>query len=357
MPNLVMRACHLQHLATCLNRYLFRCWRFYLSCVIGALLLSASDTPAATITVTNGNDHGAGSLRQAILDASSGDTINFAPSVTTVNLTTDELVIDKNLTVIGPHADRVTVQRNTQSLAFRIFHITSNTAVVSIFRLTISNGIAGDDGDGGGIRSAGVLTLTDCIISGNQSVGTEFVGGHGGGVLNDRGTMTITRCTISNNSASYMTGSSGDIPSASGGGILNYMGGSLTITNSTISGNSCSVHDSFGLNFGGGGGGGIDNGGSMTVRNCTISGNSVDGTGFVTMDGGGIGNFGSLQITSSTIVYNSVSGENGAYGGGIFSSAPTRSNSSIIALNSAPTGPDFTGGVALHSIGLQYRWQ
>jgi hypothetical protein len=319
--------------------------------VIAALLLDATSAPAGTITVTNGNDHGRGSLRQAILDASSGDTINFAPGVTTVNLITDELVIDKNLTVIGPHADRVTVQRSTQSLAFRIFHITSSTAVVSIVRLAISNGSAGDDGDGGGIRSAGVLTLTDCIISGNQSIGTEFLGGHGGGVLNESGTMMIRRCTISNNSASYFTGSSGDSPNGSGGGVWNESGGSLTITNSTISSNSCSVQDGFDLNFGGGGGGGIDNGGSMTVRNCTISGNSVHGTGMATMSGGGIRNFGNLQIASSTIAHNSVSGENGAFGGGIYASASTRTDSSITALNSAPTGPDFTGGVALQSDG------
>jgi hypothetical protein len=319
--------------------------------VIGALLLSAINTPAGTITVTNGTDHGRGSLRQAIVDAIPGDTINFAPSVTTVNLTTDELVIDKNLTIIGPHAGRVTVQRTTQSLAFRIFHITSSTAVVSIVRLAISNGSAGDDGDGGGIRSAGVLTLTDCLISGNQSVGTEFLGGHGGGVLNEGGTMMIRRCTISNNSAQYFTGSSGDIASGSGGGVFNEPGGSLTITNSTISSNSCSVQDDFGLNFGGGGGGGIDNGGSMTVRNCTVSGNSVHGTGLVTMYGGGIRNFGSLQIASSTIAHNCVSGENGAFGGGIYAFASTRTDSSIIALNSAPTGPDFTGSVALQSDG------
>jgi hypothetical protein len=350
-PMLPLRACHWLHLASCVNRRLFRSWRFYLSCVIAALLLSAADAPAATITVMNGNDHGRGSLRQAIHDASPGDTINFAPSVASVNLTTDELVIDKNLTITGPRDNHLTVQRSTQSLAFRIFHITSSTAVVSILRLRMLNGIAGDDGDGGGVRSAGVLTLTDCIISGNQSVGSEFLGGHGGGVLNESGTMMIRRCTISNNSASYGTGSSGDIPNGSGGGALNESGGSLTITNSTISGNSVSVHDGFDLNFGAGGGGGIDNGGSMTVRNCTISGNSVDGTGMVIMYGGGIRNFGTLQIASSTIAHNSVSGENGAFGGGIYGFASTRTDSSIIALNSAPTGPDFTGGVALQSIG------
>ena len=350
-PMLPLRARHLLHFASCVNRRSFRSWRFYLSCVIGALLLSATNTLAGTITVANGNDQGPGSLRQAIHDASSGDTINFAPSVTTVNLTTDKLVVDKNLTITGPGADRLTVQRSTHALAFRIFHIISSSAVVFISGLTISNGNAGDDGDGGGIRSAGVLRLTDSTISANQAVGTEFIGGNGGGVLNETGTMTITRCTISNNSAHYFTGSSGDCPSGSGGGILNYSGGSVTITNSTISGNSCSINDGFGLCFGGGGGGGVLNGGSMTVTNCTISGNSVSGTGLATMSGGGIQNDGTLQIASSTIVYNSASGENGAFGGGIYSSAPMRSNSSIIALNSAPTGPDFTGAGGLQSTG------
>jgi hypothetical protein len=260
------------------------------------------------------------------------------------------LVIDKTLTISGPAADRLTVRRSTNAHdAFRIFHITSSTAVVFISGLTISNGIGFDDG--GGIRSAGVLTLADNTISANQAPGTELVGGNGGGVLNDGGMMTITRCTISNNSAHYSTGSSGDIPASSGGGILNYVGGSLTITNSTISDNSCFAADGFDLNFGGGGGGGISNGGSMTIGNSTISGNSAGGTGMAMMHGGGIENFGSLQIASSTVAYNSASAENGAFGGGIYGSESTRTDSSIIALNSAPIGPDFTGGAGLQSTG------
>jgi hypothetical protein len=96
---------------------------------------------ATTITVTNTNDSGPGSLRQAILvDASPGDTINFAPSVTTVNLTSGELVIDRNLTITGPGANRLTVQRSTNAFDFRIFHIRSSTVTVSISGITISNG-------------------------------------------------------------------------------------------------------------------------------------------------------------------------------------------------------------------------
>src|SRR4029453_9680703 len=125
---LIVRARRLQHFAACVNRYLSRCWRFRLPWVIAALLLSATDTPAATITVTNGNDHGPGSLRQAILNAAPGDTINFAPNVPTVNLKTDELVIDKNLTITGPGADRLTVRRSTHVLdEFRVFVIGSST--------------------------------------------------------------------------------------------------------------------------------------------------------------------------------------------------------------------------------------
>ena len=91
----------------------------------------------------------------------------------------------------------------------------------------------------------------------------------------------------------------------------------------------------------------------MTIRNCTISGNSVERNWFgIRCMAVELRNYGNLQITSSTIAHNSASGENGAFGGGIYvCSSPTRSDSSIIALNTAPTGPDFTGGAGLQSTG------
>jgi hypothetical protein len=320
--------------------------RISTACAIAALLLSATGTPAATITVTNGNDSGPGSLRHAILSASSGDTINFAPCLTAVTLTSGGLIINKDLTITGPTAGRLTVQRSADAPYFRIFYIRPRTVSVSLSGLTISNGVSGD---GGGIRSVGVLTLTDCIISGNQ---TLLDGGftEGGGVLNENGTMTITRCTISSNSVNA-SATSGVDGVGSGGGISNYAGGSLTITNSTISSNSCSASSNPFFSGAFADGGGIANSGSMTVRNCTISGNSVSAGGG--SSGGGISNRGNLQITSSTIVHNSVSGGNGAAGGGIYGLAigSTTIDSSILALNSAPYGPDFTGGSGLQSMG------
>jgi hypothetical protein len=381
---LIVRACRLQRVVMCLTRHLFKCWRFYLPCVIAALLLSATNAAAATITVTDENDSGSGSLRQAIIAASPGDTINFAPSVTTVTLTSGELVIDKNLTITGPGANRLTVQVDTSA---RVFNISSSTVTVSISGITISNGLAQDGPGGGGILSVGVLTLTDSTISGNfagslfggvlggggvmndhgtmtitgctisnNSQGNSFGGGGigGGGVLNENGTMTITRCTISNNSANQSGIAPGGV--SEGGGIVNDSGGSLIITNSTISGNTSSATNPdvfFASAFAYGGG--VHNSGSMTITNCTISGNSA--VGITSLDygyGGGISNGGNLQITSSTIAHNSATGGSGAFGGGIYRVGlldSTTTDSSIIALNGAFIGPDFTGAGVLESTG------
>ena len=191
----------------------------------------------------------------------------------------------------------------------------------------------------------GTMTITGCTISNNQ-VGE---GQGGGGVLNDNGTMTLTGCAINNNSACQ----SGHMSFTSDGGGIWNDSGSLIITNSTISGNTCSAYNGDSL-FPAPTtalGGGVDTSGSMTITNCTISGNSAAAGGVSTSDtgyGGGISNGGVLQIRSSTIPDNSASGDR-AFGGGIYGAA--KADSSIIALNTALAGPDFTGAGALQSTG------
>ena len=76
--------------------------------VLLAGLLAAGlrlEVHAGSLTVTNTNDAGPGSLRQAVADAAPGDTVEFALTYpATITLTTGELVIAKPLNVAGPGA-------------------------------------------------------------------------------------------------------------------------------------------------------------------------------------------------------------------------------------------------------------
>ncbi len=69
---------------------------------IGLLLYAvALPVQTATITVTNTNDSGPGSVRQALVDANNGDTINFAVTGT-IALTSGGLPVTDNVTILGP---------------------------------------------------------------------------------------------------------------------------------------------------------------------------------------------------------------------------------------------------------------
>ena len=85
-------------------RYSFVARFALISVLIAAMLGSQSARPvlASTLVVMNANDSGPDSLRQAIADASPGDTITFHPLLTggTITLNT-ALVINKNLTIDG----------------------------------------------------------------------------------------------------------------------------------------------------------------------------------------------------------------------------------------------------------------
>jgi hypothetical protein len=97
-------------------------------------------TNADTLTVSNVNDNLPGSLRKAIQDAAPNDTINFSlPSGSVITLTSGELLIDKNLTISGPGANYLTVQRSGSAAPFRILKIASGTSA-SISGLTIAGG-------------------------------------------------------------------------------------------------------------------------------------------------------------------------------------------------------------------------
>src|SRR3954453_15446959 len=91
---------------------------FLLASISGLLIFASFGARAATITVNSEADAGGlcpgptCTLRQAIFSAASGDTIKFGAGITTVTLSSGELLIDKNLTISGPGANQLTVQRS-----------------------------------------------------------------------------------------------------------------------------------------------------------------------------------------------------------------------------------------------------
>ena len=67
-------------------------------------------SPVVAGVVYNMADAGPGSLRQAIRDAAAVETITFHPSlIGTIILYSGQLVIDKNLTILGPGPDQLAI--------------------------------------------------------------------------------------------------------------------------------------------------------------------------------------------------------------------------------------------------------
>jgi hypothetical protein len=245
--------------------------------------------------VQNNADSGAGSLRQAILDAcgSAGSntiTFNMASVVSPIGLTSGELALTKNVIITGPSANLLTVQRTSGTA--RIFHLNAGkTATIS--GLTIAGGNA--TSGAGILNDHGTLTITHSTISGNGTASTS-----GGGILND-GSTTAASLTILNSTLSGNTASTGGAVSnqGSGGGTA-----TATITNTTISGNTAT-----------GVGGGLLNGGTtptdavLTLTNSTITNNHADHDNAGAETGGGLSTITSTAVTlRNTIVAGNYTG-------------------------------------------------
>src|SRR6185503_5932550 len=120
---------------------------------------------AATLTVTNINDSGAGSLRQMIINASAGDTITFDPSLSgqTITLSSNLLII-KDLIIDGSGlSSQVTLSGNSGS---RIIQILGSPSV-TISSLKFINGFSASSG--GVIYSTGDLTVINSTFTNNAS--------------------------------------------------------------------------------------------------------------------------------------------------------------------------------------------
>src|SRR5262249_55448926 len=83
--------------------------------LLGAAAISAR---ATTISVTNTNDSGPGSLRQALAIANDGDTIDATGVSGTITLSSGVLLVGKSVTINGAGAEVLAVDGHATSSVF-----------------------------------------------------------------------------------------------------------------------------------------------------------------------------------------------------------------------------------------------
>jgi predicted outer membrane repeat protein len=304
--------------------------------------LPAQPVHAAVFVVTNTDNDGPGSLRQAVIDAcdldACNDIITFDPDLAGETiLLTSQIDIDKNLTIDGKGLDpHIKISGGD---AVRVFNVTGSW-INNFYHLDIINGY---EDDGGGIHnSESALTIIDCNFSNNSATN--------GGALYNGGNLTIKRSVFSENAASI-------------GGAIYHFHYTLDITNTRFNGNAAltwggaifsnstigqtSIKGSlFSDNRAGelinGEGGAIYNNGTVDlITKTTFSGNYSD------KDGGGIYNTGTItSLERSTFSTNTADNN----GGGILNGS---AGGDLLVVNSTFSGNNASGkGGGVMSEGL-----
>ncbi|MCC7451492.1 MAG: hypothetical protein IT324_29050, partial [Anaerolineae bacterium] len=279
-----------------------------------AFVLHSQLAHAATLSVSNTNGSGPGSLRQAILDTNAAGN-NVVRGLTIVNFSQNGITPTATPTVNTMLIPQTWIV-NTLSDA----SIGSCANVCSLRdALTLAN-----SGDTINIAVAGTIVLTAALpditaggagitINGNPTTIQSSVGIRSF-TVSSTGVATFNHLTITWDACTLPC-----TPLTNGGSVYNT--GALTINNSAIRrGNSSCFANCAPPGFGGG----VYNAGTLTVTYSTFSGNWA-------YQGGGVYN----KAGTVTIIGSDFSGNVANYGGGVYNKAGTVTiNNSIFAGNS-----------------------
>jgi hypothetical protein len=365
---------------------LFRSCFFFLA--ITALV--SSPAVSADFLVTNIDDSGGGSLRDAIASANGtpgDDTITFD-----TGLSGDFIDVVSGAFVLT-NPGRILISAESLSspvtiFAFgssRLFEVSAGVEL-ELRNLVLSDGQAtpgdrgidgavptdGMDGEhGGAIFNEGTLILYQCSLTGNEAgrggnggaktgvaAGTSGAGGTGGfgGAIYSTGvaaSVSLESCSLVGNKAG-VGGSGGNLESGAvgtiteaafggNGGAIFCNEGVLVITNSSFQSNQAGNGGSGGLNqnagFGGSGGGG-GNGGAVAFQTTDFS--AVDSTFRLNVAGSG-GSGGDDISSADTRGAGGVGGDGGAIWGFHFV-ATTTAHLSGVLLEQNRSGNGATGG-------------
>ena len=351
--------------------------------------------PADTFTVTNTQDTGAGSFREALLAANGNagpDQITF--SVTGV-ITSQLPSITDDVTITGPGASNLTVSGGTAITAEKIVQISNltfdngqapasaNARIINHGILTVSHCVFSNNatfnGFGGAIFNDGNLVLIDTTFSSNKVTSGGGSGAFGGAVYSAAGSVTVMRCTFMANSVPGGFGSAGSVwipGGAASGSALFLAAGSGSITfskflqNTATGGSGGTNYNTIDPNANGSSGGAASGAlyvkaGSFVIEDSTFAGNAANGGSGGNpggsgggASGGAIANFGgSLQVTRCTIASNRASGGRGgseaarlpSHGGAASGGGMVCLGGTLTVSNSTFTGNKAFGGDAINS--------
>ncbi|HEX5124334.1 MAG TPA: right-handed parallel beta-helix repeat-containing protein [Rhodanobacteraceae bacterium] len=281
------------------------------------------ELPAGAIPVTNCDDSGPGSLRDAVLSAASGQTIDLTNTgCSVITLTTGAIGIGQaSLTLQGPSSDFVEISGNN---AYQVlFH--TGTGTLTVDHLALSAGRKYQTGAqltaarGGCAFSAGTLYISNSAVKYCEAKDTSSTYGAKGGALYATTGIVVSYSEVFDNDA-YSTAAY-----SRGGGI--YTPGTLMLNHAVISGNESKSLASNARATGGG----VESIGGTLSKYSTIDGNSAYGPNFASI-GGGFYGAGAVTIENSTVSNNSAE-----EGGGVLlaTSSPSTILSSTISGNSA----------------------
>ncbi|MCG8601256.1 MAG: hypothetical protein MI807_14030 [Verrucomicrobiales bacterium] len=307
-----------------------------------ALLLSGK-LAAGEFLVTNTEDDGAGSLRDAIAqcEAEEENTIRFEAALNGQTIAVESGEIRQtiqnggSLTITAADLpDGITLDAQGSS---RVLRFDGSDGFIELIHLTITGGQAPHGGsamsDGGGVKSGSLIRAEDCTFTGNRA--GDGSDGHrragSGGAILAASDITVLNCTFRDNHAgnALIQGDVGSIAGGDGGAIFVSSTGTTTVSDCLFENNSAgrgSETDSPASRAGYGGSGGAVHAGHNTtqVSSSLFRNNRAGSGGINTSSGdGGIGGAAGaitaahtqVMITDSVFLGN-FSGDGGSSNGG-----------------------------------------
>ena len=287
-------------------------------------------------------------LRQAIMSAGNGDTVDMTMACSVITLTGGAIpILVDNLTLVGPGADALTIDGGaTAGYYDRVFrHYGGGTLAISGVTITDSTLLNSMDANGGCIDSNGTVSLADVKVSNcyaQAAANLDALGGAvyakiaaelylstitsseafsqggfaRGGAIYSSGYLDLERSTVSDSTAA-----SGVSIYSKGGGIASA-NGDVRIRYSTISSNQAATGAGIYVEY--------STGHSALITNSTISSNHA--SEYV---GGAVFHI-PATISNSTFASNTAA--NTLFGVGVFSDSALTAQSSIFSNNLTPAG-------------------